>query len=101
MDNLEQSPNWDNISKLIETNFKPGIDRIEGFPFDEGFPVKDPAAKRYELILVSGERLIARVDYTKLFASEGLEWKRLGQGQKSYERHVVAAWKEYQKKEDT
>ncbi len=83
---LSKSPNYDDVLEFIKNN---PDKRIPGFPFSIAFP-KMPQGDSYEIILVSGEKLIATVDGSREFASEGLEWKTKN-GNK--EQSVVAAWK--------
>lgn len=86
----EKSPSWDKIVQLLETSFKAG-DKIPGYPFDEGFPKITPVARQYELIFLDGERMIATVDYSREWMSEGLQWRSTV----SFERDRVVAWKEF------
>ncbi len=87
--NENKSLNWDTVEKASQA-LMPG-ERLPGFPFNEGFPTMY-VGQNYEIILVSGERFIARVDAAREFMSEGLEWKPVAGGA-NYERTVVAAWK--------
>lgn len=81
----QQSQSWE---KYKDYNSK---ERISGFPFNEGFP-KMYGGKIYDLIDVNGERHKARVDDSREFMSEGLEWKIIGRP--NIERWCVVAWKE-------
>ena len=86
----QQSPSWDKY----EPN--PGDQGFKNFPYNEGFP-KMYSGKQYDLILRSGEKCIARVDDSREFMSEGLEWKILKSDEGirgNVERAVVIAWKE-------
>ncbi len=83
----QKSPNWDEWKGKYQ-NYN-GNNRIPGFPFDEGFP-KMYGGKEYELIDVNGEKYIARVDDSREFSSEGLEWKVKGNGNKF--RSSIVAW---------
>jgi hypothetical protein len=84
---LSQSDDWDKYFCLIQE--KPG-QRIPGFPFSVIWP-RMYLGKKYQIILVSGEALEAKVDDSRECMSEGLEWKTK-EGNKS--KQVVAAWKE-------
>ena len=86
----EKSPNWDKIVQLLETPLQKG-ELIPGFPFKERYPKITPVGRKYELILVTGERKIATVDYSREFMSEGLQWRV----RPFCEECQVAAWKEY------
>lgn len=81
-----QSENWDHFHDLVQKN--PG-QRLEGFPFGEKFPTVY-IGKKYQIILVSGEIMEAKVDDSREFMSEGLEWSTK-EGNKR--QAVVAAWK--------
>ncbi len=85
----EQSPSWDKINRQLKT-LRNG-EKINGYPFKEGFPKITPVGRRYEIIFASGEKKIATVDYSRESVSEGLQWK----AGRSYENSDVAAWKEY------
>ncbi len=83
----QKSSHWDNYCTMNSS--------IDGFPFNEGFPTGGPFGnvdKVYELILRTGEKIDARVDYSTQYRSEGLRWQTFGRG--SLERAVVAAWQE-------
>ena len=82
----QKSSKWDKFNLLVEQN--PGK-RLDGFPFNEKFPAMY-LGKKYQIILVSGVILEARVDDSREFMSEGLEWKT-AEGNKS--SSVVSAWK--------
>ena len=84
---LPQSDDWDKYLKLIQD--KPG-ERITGFPFSVRWP-KMYGGKKYQIILVSGFLLDAKVDDSREFMSEGLEWGTK-EGNKS--QSVVVAWKQ-------
>ena len=84
---LPQTEEWDQYFNLIKE--KPD-QRIPGFPFSLRWP-RMYGGKKYQIILVSGEMLEARVDDAREFMSEGLEWKTK-EGNK--EKQLVAAWKE-------
>lgn len=86
----EKSPSWDKIQQLLETSFKAG-DKIPGYPFDEGFPKITPVARKYELIFLDGQRVIATVDYSREYMSEGLQWRT----SVSFDRNRVVAWREF------
>lgn len=81
-----QSDNWDHFNGLVQE--KPG-QRLTGFPFREKFP-SVYLGQKYQIILVSGDILEARVDDSREFMSEGLEWKTK-EGNKS--QSLVAAWR--------
>ncbi len=82
---VTQSSGWDYFYDLVKQN--PGK-RLSGFPFNEKFP-KMYSGKKYQIILVSGIIIDAKVDDSREFMSEGLEWKTLD-GNKS--QSLVAAW---------
>lgn len=84
---LPQSDDWDKYFNFIQE--KPN-QRIPDFPFSVIWP-KMYLGKRYQIILVSGEMIEARVDDSREFMSEGLEWKTK-EGNK--EKQSVAAWKQ-------
>lgn len=84
---LSQSDDWDKYFNIIKE--KPD-QIIPGFPFYLKWP-KMYGNKKYQIILVSGRILEARVDDAREFMSEGLEWKTR-EGNK--EKQLVAAWKE-------
>ncbi|MBI5073397.1 hypothetical protein HZA99_06285 [Candidatus Woesearchaeota archaeon] len=86
-DEKQQSPNWQRYQDHIGT--------IEGFPFNESFPLGGPfgnADKSYELILRSGERVQAQVDYSAQYMTEGIRWET--DEKKCIDKYVVGAWKE-------
>ena len=90
MSNPTQSANWDIVSTFIEQNPKK---RIEGFPFSVPFP-EMYGGQEYEIITVSGEIYTARVDASREFMSEGLEWKTIGNKRDgNKEKSDVAAWR--------
>lgn len=69
--------------------------QIRGFPFNEGFPTGGPfgnVRKWYELILETGQRVRAQVDFSTQYRAEGLQWRT--EAGKTLDKHVVAAWKE-------
>lgn len=88
------SPNWE--------KYKDSKGEIKGnFSFNEGFPKTpyDINNARFELILRSGERCKAIVDYSRQYMSEGLEWLALTATEvyninNHIGRQVVVAWKE-------
>jgi len=85
-----QSADWDDVSSFTEQN--PGK-KIGGFPFSVRWP-KMYGGQQYEIITVSGEKYIARVDDAREGSCEGLEWKTVGKnacGNK--EQAFVAAWR--------
>lgn len=84
---LPQSDDWDKYFNLVQE--KPG-QRISGFPFSLTWP-RMYSGKKYQIIMVWGEILEARVDDSREFMSERLEWKTK-KGNK--EKQSVAAWKE-------
>ena len=84
---LPQNDDWDYYFDIVQ---KSPNQRIAGFPFCVRFPERY-SGKKYQIILVSGEILEARVDDSREYMSEGLEWKTK-EGNKS--QAVVAAWKE-------
>lgn len=81
-----KSSNWDHFNDLVQKN---PLQRLPGFPFAEKFPT-EYIGKKYQIILVSGVIMEAKVDDSRQFMSEGLEWKT-ADGNKS--QSVVAAWK--------
>ncbi len=86
----QQSQNWDKY------NSNPEHHELKNFPYKEGFP-KLYAGKEYNIILLSGERSVSRIDDSREFMSEGLEWKILSsdKGQKgNVNSSLVKAWKE-------
>ncbi|MDP3836967.1 MAG: hypothetical protein Q8Q67_02610 [bacterium] len=85
---LPQSDEWDRYVEMIKQS--PG-QRLAGFPFSVIWP-RMYSGKKYQIITVAGEMLLATVDDSREFMSEGLEWKTKT-GNKS--KNVVAAWKEY------
>ena len=96
-DKKQQSPNWEEYTDKAEEVYK-SKQIIPGFPFNEKFP-KMYVGQKYELILVDGEKCKARVDDSREFSSEGLEWKLLNTTVHHYigdniERYIVVAWKE-------
>jgi hypothetical protein len=94
-DRISKSPNWDEIVLFVEQNPKK---QIHGFPFSVPFP-KMYGGQEYEIITVSGEKFTARVDDSREFMSEGLEWKTLGKNREgNKEQSDVAAWKLIPKK---
>lgn len=64
-------------------------ERIDGFPFNEPWP-RLYSGRKYELILVDGEKTIGTVDDSRECMSEGLEWKT-SDGNK--EQAMVVAWR--------
>lgn len=92
---FEKSPSWDrtltildtNLSKLNEIGF-----RIEGFPFNEGFPKITPVGKVYQLVLETGECLIAEPGFARELSGGGFQWNVICRGVKSYEESSVASW---------
>jgi hypothetical protein len=96
-DKKQQSPNWDKLEKDY-VKYTHADRKIPGFPFDEKFP-KFYGGQKYQLILSIGEMCKARVDDSKEFYSEGLEWQLLedtdtyNRGQ-IIDRYNVAAWRE-------
>ncbi|WKZ25136.1 MAG: hypothetical protein QY321_01770 [Patescibacteria group bacterium] len=84
---LSQSDDWGKYFNLIKE--KPG-QRIPGFPFSVRWP-KMYGGKKYQIITVGGEIFEARVDDSREYMSEGLEWNT-EEGNK--EKQLVAAWKE-------
>lgn len=86
----KQSADWDDVLLFIKQNPNKVTD---GFPFSVPFP-KMYSGQEYEIITAQAKKYIARVDDSREFMSEGLEWKTLGvdrDGNK--ERSHVAAWK--------
>jgi hypothetical protein len=73
----------------------------EGFPFNEGFPkiAYDIPNAHFELVLRTGERCTAIVDYLMQYRAEGLEWLTLTATKNfAKETHLgnqlVVAWRE-------
>ena len=67
----QQSPNW----KKYENSY--GFIK-DGFPFNEGFPLGGPYEnenKYYELIMRTGEKEHAQVDYSTQYRDQGLSWR--------------------------
>lgn len=87
---IDQSDNWEEISEFIKQHPKV---RIPGFPFSLTWP-KMYGGQIYEIITVAGEIYTAKVDDSREFSSEGLEWKTID-GNKT--QAVVAAWKKIEK----
>ena len=91
----QESPRW-----IEFNNYSAGF--IEnGFPFNEGFPKTpyDIEHARFELLLRSGERCQAIVDYSRQYRAEGLEWLALTSTKifepgRNIGKQVVVAWKE-------
>jgi hypothetical protein len=85
-----QSANWD---KYENSQGEIVPDKTgDGF-FHEGFPpgkAKDNKDVVYELIIIDGKRLYARVDYSNQYNTEGLQWISNG---KPIDEYIVAAWK--------
>jgi len=93
----QQSPNWKKYENECEKIYQSKY-TIQGFPFDEKFP-NMYSGKKYKLILSTGEKCKARVDDSREFMSEGLEWKLLSYTDKfsqgeTLEKSYVVAWKE-------
>jgi hypothetical protein len=93
----QQSKNWEKYAEKAEDIYK-NKTIIPGFPFNEKFP-RRYGGQKYELILCNGEKCEARVDDSKEFSSEGLEWKLLTNTDNhsvntNVERYVVLAWRE-------
>lgn len=87
----EQSDSWDEISEFTKKNPKV---RIPGFPFSLIWPTMY-SGQTYEIITVAGEIYTAKVDDSREFMSEGLEWKTIGKNKDvNKTQAVVAAWKE-------
>lgn len=86
----QQSASWERLKDKY-TNYN-GNNRIPGFPFKEGFPKGAYVGKIYELIDVNGELHKARVDDSREFMSEGLEWKTFGN--RNMFGSSIAAWRE-------
>lgn len=90
IDKITQSPNWDEVKEFITQS---AGKRINGFPFNIPFPTQY-TGKIYEIITVSGELYMAKVDDSNEFMSEGLEWKTIGADRDGNKpKAVVAAWK--------
>jgi hypothetical protein len=92
-----QSKHWDKYTNIAEDIYK-NKKMISGFPFDEGFP-KRYSGQRYELILSTGERCEAFIDYVIKPFTGKLEWKLTTDTDnhsagKNVGDHVVLAWKE-------
>lgn len=87
----KQSQMWPEVLRYIENS--PGKRIPNGFPFSVPFP-EMYGGRKYEIILVSGEKVFATVDDAREFSSEGLQWKT-DSGNK--EQAVAAAWKLYSK----
>lgn len=81
-----ESINWKRVLNYVQKNPNK---IIQGFPFSMPFP-KTYTGVSYKIILVNGKTIIATVDDSREFASEGLEWKTK-EGNK--EQSSVAAWK--------
>ncbi len=89
----QKSQNWDEWEKKSK-EFYGNKQRIPGFPFDEKWP-KFYLGKKYELIDVNGEKYTARVDDSREYMSEGLEWKTIGENrQGNLTKYVIVAWRE-------
>lgn len=84
---IDSSPEWDHFYDLVK---KAPEQRLNGFPFSAKFP-KLYIGQRYEIILVSGVIEEARVDDSREYMSEGLEWRKTGGGNTT--SSCVAAWK--------
>jgi len=89
---IDSSPEWDYFYDLVQ---RAPERRLEGFPFKTKFP-KLYIGQRYEIILVSGVIEEVRVDDSREYMSEGLEWKQIGGC--NITSHCVAAWKKIIKK---
>lgn len=85
-----KSENWDAVLQFTEQN--PGK-KIEGFPGSVRFPTMY-GGQEYEIIASNGQKYTARVDDSREFMSEGLEWKTLGKNRMgNVEQYYIVAWK--------
>jgi len=74
--------------------------KIEGFLGSVPFPTMY-GGQEYKIITTNGEKYTARVDASREFMSEGLEWKTLGENRDgNIEKYYIVAWKWIQNKKN-
>ena len=86
-DKRQESPNYQ--------RYKDHKGPIDGYPFNEGFPTGGPFGnfnRFYELIIRTGERKQAEIDYSRQYYSEGRQW--VTTDRITFDSCVVAAWRE-------
>ncbi len=84
-DIVPQSPSWEE-RKDVFSFFQPG------YPYQEGFP-RLYGGKTYTIITRAGEHLLARVDASRQYMAEGLQWETVN-GRRNVDPYIVIAWKE-------
>lgn len=85
----QQSNNWESRKD------KEGR-KIEGYPFNEGFPSGGPFGtinKKYEIILANGLKYEATPEYSRQYVAEGIQWELID-SKRLIERDFVAGWRE-------
>lgn len=88
---LSKSSNWDEVEKLFQKG-KPTEKELRTlFPERVFFP-QMYGGQEYEILTFSGEKYKARVDDSREYMSEGLEWKKLSEPG-NLEMYYVVAWK--------
>jgi hypothetical protein len=82
----EASTDWEKYKDLPEPQNPMPFSNNREWPFSVKFPERS-AGKRYQLILANGERVVARVDLSRQYASEGKQWVGV-------DKFSVMAWQE-------